>query len=180
LVPARENDVKRILKPLIWLLAAVYFLLDAVLLPVAGLISNWIGEHRMFCSLRAWVLSLRPYPTLLLFAVPVIVLEPVKPVGLYWIATGHVHLGCTVIVVGEILKLVLIERLFCISRDKLMSIPAFSWAYAKYRAALDWAASIEAWQAVRRFSLMAQTSVRRHLREWRASQGPRSLSSPSR
>jgi hypothetical protein len=171
--------VKRILKPLIWLLAAVYFLLDAVLLPVAGLISGWIAEHWMFCSLRRWVLSLRPYPTLLLFAVPVIILEPVKPAALYLIATGHVHLGCMTIVVGELLKLVLIERLFSISRDKLMSIPAFASAYAKYCVARDWANSIEAWQIVRRFSRMAQYSVRRHLREWRASQNPR-LSSPSR
>ncbi len=172
--------MKRILKPLIWLLAAVYFLVDAVLLPVARVISSWMAEHWMFCSLRRWLLSLRPYPTLLLFAVPVIALEPVKPVALYWIATSHVLLGCTAIVVAEILKLVFIERLFCISRDKLMSIPAFAWGYARYRVARDWANSIEAWQTVRRFSRMAQTGIRRHLREWRASQNPRSLSSPSR
>jgi hypothetical protein len=172
--------VKRILKPLIWLLAAAYFLLDAVLLPVAELISSWIAEHWMFCSLRRWVLSLRPYPTLLLFAVPVIVLEPVKPAALYLIATGHVHLGCTAVVAAELLKLVLIERLFHIGRDKLMSIPAFAWSYAKFCIARDWATSIEAWQAVRRFSRMAQLSLRRRLREWRASQNPRRLPSPSR
>jgi hypothetical protein len=35
------------------------------------------------------------------------------------------------LIVGEILKLVLVERLF-VGRDKLMSIPAFAWIYWKY------------------------------------------------
>ena len=34
--------------------------------------------------------------------------------------------------VGELLKLVLVERLFHLTRDKLMRIPAFAWAYGKY------------------------------------------------
>jgi hypothetical protein len=170
--------VKRILKPLIWLFACVYFLVDAVLLPIATLISNWIGEHRMLCSLRRWIMSLRPYPTLLLFAIPVIVLEPVKPLALYWIGTGHVHVGVAAVIVAELLKLVLIERLFHISRDKLMSIPAFAWGYGKYRVAWEWAMSMEAWQRIRRFSRIAQYTVRRYVRELRAS--PRRLSSQSR
>jgi hypothetical protein len=41
------------------------------------------------------------------------------------------------LVVGEILKLVLVERLFSVSRHKLMSIPAFAWIYWKYSAAND-------------------------------------------
>jgi hypothetical protein len=172
--------VKRILKPVIWLVAVVYFLVDAVLLPVAALISNWIGEHWMFCSLRRWILSLRPYPTLFLFAVPVIVLEPVKPLALYWIGSGHLHRGVIAIIVGELLKLVLIERLFHISRDKLMSIPAFAWGYGKYRLAREQLESLEAWQQIRRLVRVAHYTLRRYVREARASSRPRRLSSQSR
>jgi hypothetical protein len=114
--------------------AAIYFLVDAVFLSGAKPLSNWIAEHWIFESLRAWIVSLRPYPTLPLFAVPLIVLEPVKPAAAYLVGTGHFAMGMIVLVVGEILKLVLVERLFSVSRDKLMSIPVFASAYWKYRA----------------------------------------------
>jgi hypothetical protein len=169
--------MKRFWEPVIGLIAVIYFLVDAVFLPVAARISNWVGERWMFCRLRSWIVSLRPYPTLLLFAVPVALLEPVKPVAAYLAGTGHVGLGATVFVIGELLKLVLVERLFSISRDKLMSIPAFAWAYGKYRAAMDWVMSLEAWQNARRWTRIAQYRLRRIMR---ASQNSRRLSAQSR
>ena len=66
--------MKRILTPVLTVLAVIYFLVDAVLLPVAKRISDRIAEHWVLGGLRNWIVSLRPYPTLLLFAVPVIVL----------------------------------------------------------------------------------------------------------
>ena len=59
----------------------------------------------MLRRLRAWIRSLRPYPSLALFSVPVIMLEPVKPVAAYLAATGHGEQIVTLIV-GELLKLV--------------------------------------------------------------------------
>ena len=69
------------------MVAAIYFLVDAVFMTVARPISNWTADHWIFGSLRVWIVSLRPYPTLALFAVPVIVLEPVKPVAAYLAGT---------------------------------------------------------------------------------------------
>src|SRR3984893_4897807 len=100
---------------------------------LGSLESNWVAEHWVFERLRAWIVSLRPYPTLFLFAVPLVALEPVKPIAAYLLGTGHVAMGIFVLVVGEILKLMLVERLFGISRDKLMSIRTFAWPYWKYR-----------------------------------------------
>jgi hypothetical protein len=167
--------VTRILKPVISLLAAIYFLVDAVFLPVARRISGWVAGHWLFTRLRRWIMSLGPYPTLLLFAVPVIVLEPVKPVALYLAGTGHLASGATVFVVGELLKLVLIERLFSITRDKLLSIPAFAWCYARYVEAKLWVTSLEAWRVVQRLSLTTRAALRRALRQLRAPHRPRRL-----
>jgi hypothetical protein len=47
-----------------------------------------------------------------LFLVPVIILEPVKPVGAYLIATNHLVSGVSLIAIGELLKIVIVERLF--------------------------------------------------------------------
>jgi hypothetical protein len=172
--------VNRILKPIVALLAVIYFLVDAVFMPVAKRISDWVAQHWVMKRVRAWIVSLPPYPTLLLFVVPVAILEPLKPISLYLMGVGDVTLGMTVLVVGELLKLVLIERLFNLSRDKLMAIPAFAWSYGKYRQVKDWIVSSEAWQNVRRWSRITRCTVRRYMRTLRASRNSRRLLSPSR
>jgi len=161
--------VNRILKAVIFTLAAIYFLVDAIFMTVARPLANWTAEHWIFESLRVWIISLRPYPTLALFVVPLIVLEPIKPVAAYLAGTGHITTGVIVLVVGEILKLVLVERLLRVSRDKLMSIPAFAWTYGKYWQAKDWLQSVEAWQTTRHWVRLAQCVVRGYVRKARAS-----------
>jgi hypothetical protein len=142
---------------------------DAVFWTVAKPVARRLADHRIFDSLRTWIVSLRPYPTLALFVVPVIILEPVKPVAAYLTATGHIVSGVTVLVVGEILKLALIERLFRVSRDKLMSIRVFACGYDKFRQAQDWIESLKAWQLTRRLSLIARHAVRSYVLEMKTS-----------
>ena len=141
--------MKRIPKPVIYALAALYFLADAAFMAIAKPISDWLARHVVLRRLGAWIRSLRPYPSLALFSIPVIMLEPVKPVAAYLAATGQVVSSVVTLIVGELLKLVLVERLFSLTRDKLMKIPAFAWAYIKFREAKTWLKNTEAWQAVR-------------------------------
>src|SRR6266850_3603692 len=154
-----EMAVKRILKPVTYVLAALYFLVDAAFLAIAKPISDWLARHVVLRRLRSWIRSLRPYPSLALFSVPVIILEPVKPVAAYLAATGQIMISVLTLVVGELLKLVLIERLFSLTRDKLMKIPAFAWAYTKFQQAKAWLEATEAWQAIRTLSRAARNYV---------------------
>ena len=151
--------MKRILKSATYVVAAVYFLADALFVAVAKPISDWLAKHLVLRNLRCWIRSLRPYPSLALFSIPVIVLEPVKPVAAYLAATGQIMSSVLTLIVGELLKLVLIERLFRLTRDKLMKIPAFAWAYAKFQQAKAWLVATEAWQAVRALSKAARSYV---------------------
>jgi hypothetical protein len=64
---------------------------------------------------------------------------------------------------------VIVERLFSVSRDKLLSIPAFAWTYGKYCEAKDWLESFEAWQAARRGTLLARYAVRSYVQKVKAS-----------
>jgi hypothetical protein len=162
--------VNRILKSIIFMLAAIYFLVDAVFMAVVRPFTNRIAERWIFRRLRAWIVSLRPYPTLALFAVPLIVFEPVKPVAAYLAATGHITMGIIILVVGEVLKLVLVERLFSVSRNKLISIPAFAWTYGRYLQAREWLESFEAWQTARRWRRLARYAVRSYVQDVRSSQ----------
>ena len=164
--------MNRILKFAVFTLAMVYFVVDAVFLTVAKPIADWIAAHRLFGGMREWIVSLRPYPALALFAVPLIVLEPIKPAAAYLAGTGHISAGLTLLVVGEILKLVLVERLFTVSRSKLMSIPAFAWAYGEYRQIMDGLESTEAWQAVRHWCGIAKGTLRSYGVQLKVSQKP--------
>jgi hypothetical protein len=137
----------------------VYFLVDAVFMGVAKPISNWIASHVALKRLRAWIRSLPPYPSLALFSVPVILLEPVKPVAAYLAATGQMLGSALTLIIGELLKLVLVERLFSLTRDKLMKIPKFAWAYGKFRQAKAWLEATQAWQTMRSLSRAARDYV---------------------
>jgi hypothetical protein len=165
--------VNRILKPVVFFLAAMYFLVDAIFLTVAKSLASWIAQHWMFEGLRRWVLSLSPYPTLALFALPLVILEPVKPIAAYLVGTGHVAMGLVILALGEILKLVLVERLFSVSRDKLMSITAFAWGYRKYKAVKDSVTSMDAWKLIRRWSLIAQYTLRSSVLKYKLAESPR-------
>ena len=161
--------MSRIFKPFVFLVAGIYFLVDAAFWTLAKPVIRWLADHWIFASVRTWVMSLGPYATLALFVVPVLVLEPAKPVAAYLTATGHVVSGLLVLGVAELLKLVLIERLFSISRDKLMSIPAFAWGYGKFQQARNWVESLSAWRLARRIALIAKRSIRRYVLEFKAS-----------
>jgi hypothetical protein len=124
-----EQAVKRIFKPFTYVVATLYFLVDAAFMAIVKPISHWVARHIVLRRLSAWIRSLRPYPSLALFSIPVILLEPVKPLAAYLAATGQMVSSVTTLIVGELLKLVLVERLFSLTRDKLMKIPAFLWVY---------------------------------------------------
>ncbi|WP_051397248.1 hypothetical protein [Bradyrhizobium elkanii] len=153
--------MNRILKFLTYLIAVVYFVVDVVFMAVAKPVSDWIARHVMLRRLRAWIRSLPPYSSLALFSVPVIILEPVKPVAAYLAATGQILGSALTLIVGELLKLV--ERLFRLTRDKLMKIPAFAWAHGKFRQVKAWLEATAAWKTMRALSRAARDYVA-HLR----------------
>ncbi len=161
--------MKRILKTTVFILATVYFFVDAVFSKIATPIARWMARKRIFIRLRKWIGSLRPYPSLALFAVPVIILEPVKPVAAYLIGSGQFAAGLTLLAIGEILKLVIVERLFKLCRLKLLKIPLFAWGYGLWRQGVHWIASTRAWQAARRWFLSTRLRLGNMLRQLKTS-----------
>jgi len=134
----------------VFILATIYFVVDGVFSHLTRPITVWLSKKKLFERLRHWVTSLRPYPSLLLFAVPVIILEPAKPLAGYLLGTGHFFTGAVVFITAEVLKLTFVERLFQLNRNKLLSIPAFAWGYQYWRHIMDVVESMEVWKASRR------------------------------
>ena len=150
----------RLWKVPLFVLATAYFVLDGLFSYVTRPFAAWLGRMRMFERMQRWIVSLRPYPSLALFAVPVVILEPVKPVAGYLVATGHLVAGAMTFVTGEVLKLTCVERLFELNRKKLLSIPAFAAGYKYWRRMMDVIESLEVWKAARRFANRAAQIVR--------------------
>src|ERR1700726_3756024 len=142
----------RVLNMPFFILATVYFIADGVFSYVTQPVSAWLAKKKPFERARIWVSSLRPYPSLALFAVPVILLEPAKPFAGYLIGTGHFFARAVTFITAEVLKLTFVERLFQLNRTKLLSIPAFAWGYRYWRHMMDVLESMEIWKASRRLA----------------------------
>jgi hypothetical protein len=144
----------------VFIIATVYFVVDGVFSHVTRPITVWLAKKKLLERARRWVTSLRPYPSLALFAVPVIILEPAKPLAGYLLGTGHFFFGAVTFITAEVLKLTLVERLFHLNRKKLLSIPAFAWGYRYWRDMMDVVESMEVWRAARRLVANAAHMVR--------------------
>ena len=82
--------------------------------------------------------------------VPLAILEPVKPLGFYLTAKGHLVSGSSVIAMGEIVKVTLVEQVIEITKPKLLSFHWFAWVYGHWETVLGRLRSFRAWQAMKR------------------------------
>jgi|ERR1700730_11687124 len=139
----------RFWKTAVFIVATAYFVVDGVLSYVTRPMTVWIAKRDLFERTRLWVVSLRPYPSLALLVIPVIILEPAKPLAGYLIGTGHFGAGAVTFVTAEVLKLTFVERLLQLNRKKLLSIPAFALGYQYWRQMMDLVESMEIWKASR-------------------------------
>lgn len=146
---ASRKRLKTIFKPLVIAVAAVYFVIDALTLSVLRPLLRKIANLRLFAFIARWIASLSPYATLALFLIPLILLEPLKPLSAYLVASGQFKLGMCVLVVGEILKITIVERIFHIGREKLLTIKAFALVYDFVWGWLSWMQALPSWQAVK-------------------------------
>src|SRR5258705_6064714 len=71
-----ELAVKRILKPITYVIATLYVVVDAAFMAIAKPISDWLAMHVVLRRMRAWIRSVPPYASLALVSVAVIMLEP--------------------------------------------------------------------------------------------------------
>lgn len=97
---------------------------------------------RIFRMLRRRIERLGPYPSLILLAVPVAVVEPLKLAAVVVAGNGHWITGAVVVACAYALSLLVVERLFKIVKPKLLTLPWFAaiwkWYVAIRDRALGW------------------------------------------
>src|ERR1051325_5760451 len=101
-----------LIAPIVFVLATIYFVLDALVLSILTPLLRYFTHLSIFHAGRRWIESLGPYATLATFLIPVAILEPIKPLSAYLIATGHFVTGVVLLICGELLKITIVDRIF--------------------------------------------------------------------
>ena len=141
--------LKTIFAPFAFILAAIYFIIDALVLSILRPVLRRLTHLKLFQLIAQWITSLGPYPTLAVFLIPLLLLEPIKPLSAYLMASGHFVTGVLLLVLGEVLKITIVERIFHIGRPKLMTIPAFAWIFHFVSGWLMWMRALPPWLAIK-------------------------------
>lgn len=124
--------MRRLLQPF-WVLLAVIFLIEAWLWdhlePIVERIVAWIPLRAFKQWLAEWVDTLSPAMTLIVFALPVIPLFPLKLVGLWLLAHEYWASAIVVIVCGKFIGVGVTAFIFDVTRSKLLQMDWFKKVY---------------------------------------------------
>lgn len=135
--------MRRLLRP-VWFVLALLFLVEAWVWehvrPLVSAVFGLVAWDKLKQSLRDATSSLRPYPALIVFAVPlVLILLPLKFLEVYVIATGHWLLAGFVLLAAKFVGLGVTAFMFDTLQDKLLQIGWFRVLYDWFIWARDWA-----------------------------------------
>ena len=145
----------RLLAPLIYLAAFILLVEDwfwDLGLRLVRRVAAWPPLH----ALEQLIVRLSPYAALAAFALPAILLFPVKIVCLIAIASGHAFYGVTVIVLAKIGGAAIVARMYSLTRPTLLQLPWFARWHDRFMALKDrWVARLKETDAWRRMSMLA-------------------------
>ncbi|MBC7456154.1 MAG: hypothetical protein H7335_21130 [Massilia sp.] len=146
----------RLLSPLIYLAALVLLMEDWF----------WDQGTRLVALIAAWpplkaleqrIVALSPYAALCAFALPAILLLPVKIAALMAIASGHLFSGVCVIILAKIGGAAVVARLYVLTRPTLLSLAWFArWHGWFLRHKHYWIGRLKTSDAYRRASMLAR------------------------
>ena len=147
----------------IWLFAEEW-LWDGMLAAMA-----WLGRLPPIRWIESRIASLPPYPALLTFIIPAVVLLPFKVAAFWLIAKGQGLLGAALFIVAKVIGTALLARIFALTKPTLLSL---SWFRRGYDAAIAWKAgvydyvkSLPVYQRIQAFKVRLSTKMQR-IKNW--------------
>ena len=118
-----------------WTLLALIFLgvswLWETFAPLVQAIIDLLPLRRLKAWTNAFLNKLPPYPTLLVFFIPLALSEVIKIVSFIAFARGQIFAGVLIYLFAEVVRFGLAAYVWAVCRDKLLSI--------------DWVAKLHAW-----------------------------------
>jgi hypothetical protein len=133
-----KENMMRLLKKIIAapfvFVAAIIVLLEDWLWDDLARFAAAIGRLPIFHQIEAFIVWLPPYPSLLIFGVPSLLLVPVKFASLYFIAHGRPALGFLIAAAAKVAGTALVARIFNLAKPKLLQIGWFAFVYERFTA----------------------------------------------
>jgi hypothetical protein len=128
--------------------------------PLAAALAQ-LARLKPIAWLEAHIQRLPPYGALLVFAMPSILILPLKLLAVFLIASGR-EIEATLLFIGaKVIGTAIVARLFQLTEAQLLRIPWFAWAYGivmPWKHALtDWIRESWAW----RYGRVVKARVRR-------------------
>jgi hypothetical protein len=136
----------RVLKPVLvfagnLLLALVVIFEEWGWQPLAAALAR-LAQYRPWALIEQWIARLPPYGALAAFAMPAVLLFPLKLVALWLMAGGHYLVAGLLFVGAKLAGTAFLARIFMLTRPALMTIGWFASAYERF---MPWKEAAEAW-----------------------------------
>lgn len=160
--------LKRLLAAPFVFLAAVIILIEDWLWDDLARMAAAIGRLPVLHQIEVLITKLPPYAALVFFAVPSLLLVPVKLLALYFISHGHAIFGFLTVVGAKIAGTALVARVFTLTRPKLMRIAWFAWTYARFVAFKARVYEVIKSTAIYRAAHRQMVRLRAALKVWKA------------
>ncbi|MGJ4927715.1 hypothetical protein ACQR1I_20905 [Bradyrhizobium sp. HKCCYLS2038] len=137
--------LRRLLQPF-WVLLAIIFLIEAWLWdhlePIVARIVAAIPLRSLKHWLAARIETLSPALTLVVFVVPVVLLFPLKLLGMWLLMHHQWKLAIVTIVFGKMVGVGITAFIFDVTRSKLLQMGWFAWLYDNVLALRSKAAAL--------------------------------------
>lgn len=122
---------------MLWPVVAGYMLLNDILWPALRPLIVALARLPVFSRIADALRRVPPYPAMALLLVPFAILEPLKLVTLWWVATGHVVSGTVGLLIAHGLTVLIPERLFSVLKPTLLTLPWFATIWARITTTRD-------------------------------------------
>ncbi len=170
----------RLFAILIWpgkILLVLALLIHDGLAFILGPVLRWIKGLELMVRLARFVAVLPPYGVLVMLMLPLVVAEPLKLLGAYWLATGRIVAAVLILAFAYALSLILAERILDAGREKLMTIRWFAVVYGKLvvlhdkvlgfiKASTPWRWSTAIIASLRPYAMQMVRLVRAQMAAW--------------
>ena len=153
------------------LIVVVWLALDDLFFIFVRPIVEALSRLALFQRLGALIRRLPPYAVLVLLAIPFVVVEPLKVLALYLIATGVVIRGVLLLIAAYFVSILTLDSIYKAGETQLMKIGWFAkligWIVELRDWALGWVRSTAAWKWVAERVASVRTWARSLLRSER-------------
>ena len=134
--------MRRLTRPLLILVALVFLFevwLWDHLKPIVAWIVGWVPWRKLKAALKGAIRTLPPAATLLVFLVPIILLLPLKFLGLWLLAKGAWLSAMATLAFAKVVSMGVTAFIFEVTRPKLLQMHWFRWLYEHVMAWIAWA-----------------------------------------